>query len=620
MIAAFRPRLQRAGEAFATLWTVIRLTWAASPKLVFLTLVVVAVQSFASPLELGLARAVVDRASLDLGLGGNQDSLAAHLPLVAWIAIAALVVGITQLLEPFERIFGSIIGDRFTGDMAERLVRTANSWLGLARFEDPSFADDLERVRRYSRRSGLELMSFGVVALTSLFTNVLLALVLLRLHPLIPLVLLMLSLPQMAQWWNYNYRTASHLYVKTPEARRLRYSRSVLLQPEPAKDVRLYNLGPFFEHYYNENFKASMGTLREVRDKAAILVSLSALLGGLGTGAVVLYAIWLASRGEITAGDVVLYGGATVMLQSGFVELGTNLGFLPMYFGTYLTSLMRVLNAPPDLPTPDAPRHLPERLAEGVTFEDVWFTYPGTEQPVLCGVSFGIQPGEGLALVGNNGAGKTTIVKLLLRMYDPDQGRILIDGTDLRDLDVDELRSRMGVIFQDFVRYEMTARENIAMANLSTISDDSKLREAATRARAEDLLSALDGGLDAQLGRQFGGRELSGGEWQKLALARAFVRPCDILVLDEPTAALDVQTEYEVYNSFYDLTRDRATLLISHRFSTVRMADRILFLQDGRILEEGSHEQLMAHHGRYAHLYGLQAARYLGNGEEGKEE
>ena len=226
-------------------------------------------------------------------------------------------------------------------------------------------------------------------------------------------------------------------------------------------------------------------------------------------------------------------------------------------------------------------------------------------------VSFSIKPGECLALVGHNGAGKTTIVKLLLRLYDPTGGRILLDGIDLREYDLDDLRREMGAIFQDFVRYELSASENIGIGQVEASFDRGQILDAAAKAGASELIAQLPNQLDTQLGREFGSRELSGGEWQKLALARAFMRDCQLLVLDEPTPALDVQSEYDVYTRFFDLTHERMTLLISHRFSTIRMADRILYLADGRIQEAGSHADLMARNGEYARLYRLQAAQYL---------
>jgi len=249
-------------------------------------------------------------------------------------------------------------------------------------------------------------------------------------------------------------------------------------------------------------------------------------------------------------------------------------------------------------------------------FEQVSFTYPGQTTPVLRDVSFRLLPGECVALVGHNGAGKTTMVKLLLRLYDPTGGRILLDGVDLREYDLSELRRKMGAIFQDFGRYELTAGENIGLGRLEHLGNHERQRDALVKAGGESLLESLPEGLDTLLGRELGERELSGGEWQKLALARAYLRASQILVLDEPTAALDVQTEYRIYTRFHELTQGRLTLLISHRFSTVRMAGRILYLADGRIQEEGSHQELIEQDGEYARLYRLQAAHYLDTEQE----
>lgn len=249
-------------------------------------------------------------------------------------------------------------------------------------------------------------------------------------------------------------------------------------------------------------------------------------------------------------------------------------------------------------------------------FEQVSFTYPGQTTPVLRDVSFHLAPDECVALVGHNGAGKTTMVKLLLRLYDPTGGRILLDGVDLRQYDLSELRRKMGAIFQDFGRYELTAGENIGLGRLEHLGNHERQRDALVKAGGESLLESLPEGLDTLLGRELGERELSGGEWQKLALARAYLRASQILVLDEPTAALDVQTEYRIYTRFHELTQGRLTLLISHRFSTVRMAGRILYLADGRIQEEGSHHELIEQDGEYARLYRLQAAHYLDTEQE----
>ena len=414
----------------------------------------------------------------------------------------------------------------------------------------------------------------------------------------------------MAREWEYQYHTTRTLYDQTPETRRLVYARDMLLLPEPAKDVRLYELGPFFRTQYDTIFAGVAATVNRLRRKLMTSVVRTNVLAATAVGAVYVYVVWLVASGQRTPGDLVLYGGAATMFQQRLTAIGYNLGFLPRML-RYLPSLFRVLEAPSDLPVPASPRPVPPSIRAGITFERVAFTYPGQSEPVLRDVSLHLGRHESVALVGHNGAGKTTLVKLLLRLYDPTAGRILLDGVDLREFDPAALRRQMGVIFQDFVRYELTAGENIGLGQVEARHDEARLHAAAAKAGADAVIAALPNGPATKLGRQFGGRELSGGEWQKLALARAFVRDCALLVLDEPTAALDVQTEYEVYQRFQELTRDRTTLLISHRFSTVRMADRILYLADGRIQEAGMHADLLAHDGEYARLYRLQAAQYL---------
>jgi len=588
----------------------VALAWRASPRLIAASLALMVVQALLAPLQLLLTRGVIDRATADLGLVAAPDALAQRLPLGAWITLTATVVALGQLIQPFSATFRSVAGDRLSADVTERLITAANRWHGVGRFEDPSFADDLNRVRGQAGRGGMEVLFYGSRAALAVFTAAALGLTLAGLHPLVPIVLLAATVPVMARQWEFRDRMGSALYVQTPEAQRLMYCKEVLYTPGPAKDVRLYALGPFFARRYDALFDVTMGQLDRMRRRLTLRLSLAGLVSAVAGGAVYLYLVWLVARGERTVGDLALYGGATLLLQARLESIGFEIGFLPMVF-RFLPSLQRVLEAPPDLPVPPHPRPMPERLTQGIAFEQVTFAYPGRPEPVLHDLSFSIVPQECVALVGHNGAGKTTIVKLLLRLYDPTEGRILLDGTDLREYDPEALRRRMAVIFQDFVRYELTAGENVGLGHLARLDDREHLLAAARRAGADGVLAQLPSGLDTRLGKEFGGRELSGGEWQKVALARAFARDAaQILVLDEPTAALDVQTEYDVYLRFHELTRGRATLLISHRFSTVRMADRILYLDAGRVQETGNHAELMALDGEYARLYRLQAAQY----------
>ena len=595
-------------------WLAIRLAWRANPILVAGILALTVLSAALAPLTLYLSRAVIDRAALDMGLTAAADPFIEQLPLFTWIMLAALVIAGSHLIGPFQATFQTLVGERLNAYIGEQIILAANRWRGLARFEDPAFADDLNVARRYATRGGLDILLYGTRFALSVFTSVGLLIVLLLLNPLVPVLLVLASLPSIARAHLYQQRTGGHLYVQTPESRRLEYSRDTLLTPEPAKDVRLYRLASFFRQRYGEIFDRTMGSLDRMRRRLAISATLASVLVGMATGAVYLYVIWLIVNGEGSIGDLALYGGAAVLLQATLPMLGFDVGYLSTLAFTFLPSLYRVIETPPDLAVPANPTPAPKPIREGIVFERVSFSYPGNPRPVLHDLSFSIRRDECLALVGHNGAGKTTIVKLLLRLYDPSAGRILLDGVDLREYDLEGLRREIGAVFQDFVRFELTAGQNIGLGDVQAIRDSERIRAAASKAGAVELLENLPDGPDTWIGREFGGRELSGGEWQKLALARAFMRDSQLLVLDEPTANLDVQTEYEIYLRFGRLTRDCTTLLISHRFSTVRMADRIIYLADGRIKEEGSHADLMALGGQYAHLYRLQSASYLDSG------
>jgi ATP-binding cassette subfamily B protein len=318
----------------------------------------------------------------------------------------------------------------------------------------------------------------------------------------------------------------------------------------------------------------------------------------------------LAVHGRLTLGDLTLYTGAATSVQGNFQGLLS--GLSSMYENNlYLNTLFDLLAVRPQMPRPANPVPVQRPFEQGIEFRNVTFRYKNAEQPALRDVSFTIRPGETIAVVGRNGAGKTTLVKLIARLYDPESGQVLIDGHDVRDYDPDELRSQIGVIFQDYVTYHLSARENIGVGRVEHIEDLEAVRDAADRGGATTLIDRLPEGYEALLGRWFDqGHQLSGGEWQKVALSRAFMRDAQILILDEPTAALDAKAEYELFARLRALTQGRTAIYISHRFSTVRMADRILVIENGVLVEQGSHAELMALNGRYAELFTLQAAAY----------
>ena len=369
----FRQHLQ---ESSRLIRLAVRLAWRSSPRLALGILLLLVVQALLSPLQLVLSRAVIDRAALDLGVLATAAGLVAQWPLAVWIILAAAGVAVGQLIQPFASTFQSMAGDRLTGYVTEQLIRTANRWHGIARFEDPALADDLERARGPAANSGMSIMVDGTELVVALFTAAGLAVVLLALHPVVPVLLVVATLPLMAREWEYQYHTTRTIYEQTPETRRLMYASDMLLRPEPAKDVRLYALGPFFRTQYDTIFAGVAATINRLRRQLMTAVVLTNVLAAAAVGSVYVYIVWLVATGQRTPGDLALYGGAATMLQQRLTAVGYNLGYLPLLLN-YLPSLFRVLEAPPDLPVPASPRSVPPSIRAGITFEQVAFTYPG---------------------------------------------------------------------------------------------------------------------------------------------------------------------------------------------------------------------------------------------------
>jgi ATP-binding cassette subfamily B protein len=390
----------------------------------------------------------------------------------------------------------------------------------------------------------------------------------------------------------------------------MQYLQHVLTVDTSVKEVKLFGLGePLLKRYqdlfwtlYREDTALALR-----RSRTSMLWSLASTGSYYGAYA---YIVWRTLSGSITLGDMTLYLTLCRQSQGTFQSLLSSVGSL-YESGLFLNHLFGFLGLEPRMPPAPRPRRVPHPIRSGIEFRGVSFRYPGREDWALRGIDLHLAPGEKVALVGANGAGKTTLIKLLTRLYDPTEGQILLDGVDLQEYDVEDLRSSIGVIFQDFVRYQATVRENIGFGQIEALDDTPRLLSAAQRGGADEVIATLPDGYDSMLGRWFDrGHELSGGQWQKIALGRAFMRDSEVLVLDEPTAALDAEREYEIFRRFQTLTDGKIAVLISHRFSTVRMADRIAVLEDGQLAELGTHTALLAHGGTYPRLFNLQAEGY----------
>jgi ATP-binding cassette subfamily B protein len=481
--------------------------------------------------------------------------------------------------------------------------------LSLAQFEDSEFYDKLTRARREasSRPLSLVMRTFGLaqngVSLVSF--GVLLA----AFSPWAVAVLFAAGLPAFVAEARFSGDAFRLFRWRSPETRMQMYLETVLAREDHAKEVKLYGLGERLLGRYRAIFDR---LYREDRALAIRRDSWGFALGLLGTGA--LYAAYgwtalAAVAGSITLGQMTMY---VLLFRQGQSAVSASLSAIGGMYedNLYLSTLYEYLETP--VATSGGNAASGPDPGDGVRFEDVSFRYPGADRPALEHVTLHLRPGTSLALVGENGSGKTTLIKLLTRLYAPDAGRILLDGRDLAEWDESVLRARVGVIFQDFARYQMLVGENIGAGDEPSFEDEARWRSAAAQGRATDFIETLPAGYHTQLGKWFrDGRELSGGQWQKIALSRAFMRSkADILVLDEPTAAMDARAEAEVFEHFRQLARDRITILISHRFSTVRMADQIAVIDAGRIIELGSHDDLMGADGTYARLFALQARGY----------
>ena len=537
-------------------------------------------------------------------LRGNQLAPNFWKLVAAEVALNVFLGLITRAIDYSD----SLLANRYTQHVSVRVMEQA-ARLDLTTYEDPVFYDRLERARVQATDRLAMIQQMGRL-IQQVITTLVFSAALAWASPWLVLLLAVGVLPSFLGETHYAFLGYAKNFRQTPAKRQMDYLRQVAGSREGAKEVKLFGLNKFF----TERFQALANQIYiedvTLSRSKLIVGGLLGIIGTLGYYGAYVYVIWRTLGGAYDIGQFTFLTAAIQQASSNLQQVfSTASGIADQ--ALFLTDLIAFFDMEPTVKSNPNGLMTPQIIRKGFEFRNVSFTYPGTERTVLKNFNLTLSPGERIALIGENGQGKTTVVKLITRLYDPTEGQILLDGVDLREYSLEDLHSHIGVIFQDFMRFEMTARENIAVGRIDQPHQQSDIELAAHKSLADTVVSKLAGGYDQILGRRFeGGVELSGGEWQKMALARAYLRDAQLLILDEPTAALDAKSELEVFERFAELTEGKMALLISHRFSTVRMADRIVVLSGGRLLEEGNHLELMAKNGLYASMFEMQAASY----------
>jgi ATP-binding cassette subfamily B protein len=597
---SFKERL----SALKNLPNFFKLVWQSSPSKTLISFTLRILRSAMPVALLYVGKLIIDQV-VALNTNSPMGNLQELWQLVALeFALALLTDGLNRMIN----LTDSLLGDLFSNYTSMRIMKHAAT-LDLDQFEDSVFYDKLERARQQTVGRTV-LLSQVMSQVQDFISMAFLLTALIAFNPWLILLLLLAIIPSFLGESYFNSKNYALSRSQTPERRELDYLRYLGASDETAKEVKIFGLSDFIiarfktlsDKFYGDNSKLAI--------RRSFWGTFFSVLGTLGYYAAYGFIIYDTVTGKTTVGSLTFLAGSFRQL-SGLMETMLSRFTIVSQGAIYLNDFIDFFEIKPKITQNQNALPFPNPIKTGFVFENVGFQYHNTDRWANRNLSFELKPGEKLALVGENGAGKTTLVKLLARLYDPTEGKILLDGKDLKEYDLDDLRHHLGIIFQDYIRYQMTFYQNIAVGNIKEINNEALVIKAATESLADKLALKFPSAYQQWLGRRFNdGVELSGGEWQKVALARAYMKDAQVLILDEPTAALDARAEYEVFQRFAELTKGKSAVLISHRFSTARLADRILVLENGMLLESGTHPQLLAAEGRYAELFHLQAKGY----------
>ncbi len=598
-----KPKWRERLKALSNFRPLGKLVWEAAPGVVIAELITRTIAGVLPLAMLWVTKYIIDSIT-------NYTKHTAALPHYFWwlVILEFALASLGTILARGTDFCDTVLADKYARFISTKIM-DHGSKLDLTSYEDPVFYDKMERARVQGTDRIVMIQATGRL-FQQFVTTVSLAAAIIKFSPLLFLGLIVCVIPAFLGETHFAFLGYSLNFAQTTSKREMEYLRILGGSKESAKELKLFGLGPFFVKRYAQISDALHDQNVSLAKGKLLVGAFLTLLGTAGYYGTYAYVIYRTILGALTIGTLVMLAGAISGASTNIQQLFTTFSQIADQ-ALFMADLLEFFAMKPKVFSKPNALPVPRPISKGFEFRNVSFSYPGNSRRVLSDVNFKIRPSERIALVGENGEGKTTIVKLLSRLYDVTSGQILLDGVDIREYDLEDLWREIGVIFQDFVRYEMTAARNIGLGRVEHRDDEGRIRAAAQKSFADQIIHRLPRGFQQILGVRFeGGIELSGGEWQRIALARAYLRDAQLLILDEPTAALDARSEHDLFQRFADLTADKMSVLISHRFSTVRMADRILVLEGGRIAEEGPHDELVRFGGRYAEMFELQAANY----------